>query len=328
MHINDRQQGVALIMAILMVTLATIAAVAMATRQQLDIRRTGNLLHGTQALTYTEAAESWARVVLERDARNGNVDFLEEDWHKPVPPTFVEGGSITGQVFDMQGRFNINSLIDANGRRIPDMVDRFKVLLRNLDIDDVLADYLVDFIDADDALGFPNGAEDNEYQLLQPGYRTANQPLVSVTELNLVKGFTTDIVNRLIPFIIALPEATPINVNTAPAEVLRALAKTAGGSPGISLNDAKNIESTREGGGNEFNSVADFMALPAITANAGAIDQSMLTVASNWYQLRAVANIGQAYTEMTSLIQRAKGKASVIMRERQLYEPLGEPASP
>lgn len=325
MPVAGRQQGVALVTAILMVTLATIAAVAMATRQQLDIRRTGNLLHGTQALTFTEAAESWARVILERDASKGNVDFLEEDWHKPVPPTFVEGGSIAGRVFDMQGRFNINSLIDNSGKRIPDMLDRFKVLLRNLDIQDVLADYLVDFIDTDDVLGFPNGAEDTDYLLLQPGYRTANQPLVSVTELSLVKGFTADIVNRLIPFVTALPEATPINVNTAPAEVLRALVKTAGGSPGISLDDAKNIESTREG--SEFKTVADFMALPVITANAGAIDQSMLTVSSNWYQLRAVANIGQAYTEMTSLIQRAKGKASVIMRERQLYEPLEEPES-
>ena len=49
MRTAERQRGVALITALLVVALATVAAVAMATRQQLDIRRTGNLLHGEQA---------------------------------------------------------------------------------------------------------------------------------------------------------------------------------------------------------------------------------------------------------------------------------------
>ena len=320
-----QQQGVALVTAILMVALATIAAVAMATRQQLDIRRTGNLLHGTQALAYAEGAETWAQIFLERDAKDSTIDFLEEDWHKLVSLPTDDGGHIQGRLFDMQGRFNINNLIDADGNRIPDMVDRFKVLLRNLEISDVLADNLVDFIDTDDLLGFPNGAEDNDYLLLQPGYRTANQPLASVSELYLVMGFTADIVKKLRPFITALPEPTPININTAPAEVLRALATTAGGSPGISQADAENIVSAREG--NEFEKVTDFMALPVVAASAGAIDPSMLSVKSNWFQLRAVADIGQAHTEMTSLIQRVRSKASVIMRERLLYEPLEEPVS-
>ena len=60
------QRGVALVTALLVVSLATVAAVAMAMRQQIDVRRTANLLHGEQAYAYAVAAESWARVILRR----------------------------------------------------------------------------------------------------------------------------------------------------------------------------------------------------------------------------------------------------------------------
>ena len=62
----DRQQGVALITALLVVAIAAVAAVSMASRQQLDIRRTGGLLHGEQAWAYVNGAETWARAVLRR----------------------------------------------------------------------------------------------------------------------------------------------------------------------------------------------------------------------------------------------------------------------
>ena len=61
------QRGVALVTALLVVALATVAAVAMASRQQLDVRRTANLLQGDQAYVYAQAVEDWARVVLKRD---------------------------------------------------------------------------------------------------------------------------------------------------------------------------------------------------------------------------------------------------------------------
>ena len=55
------QQGVALVTALLVVALATVAAVAMATRLHVDVRRTANLVHGEQSYAYALAAESWAQ---------------------------------------------------------------------------------------------------------------------------------------------------------------------------------------------------------------------------------------------------------------------------
>ena len=57
------ERGVALVTALLVVSLATVAAAAMATRLHVDMRRTANLLHSEQAYAYAIAAESWARVI-------------------------------------------------------------------------------------------------------------------------------------------------------------------------------------------------------------------------------------------------------------------------
>ncbi len=317
MMVRRQQRGVALVTAILMVTLATIAAVAMATRQQLDIRRTGNLLHGTQAVMYTEAAESWARVILQRDAKDGNVDTLEEDWARQVPASLVEGGSIRGRLEDMQGRFNLNSLVDKDGKPVPAAVDQFKRLLVNLELDEALAAALRDWIDSDIDESFPDGAEDNSYLLLQPGYRVANRPLVSVTELMLVKGFDRKAIDKLLPYVSVLPEPTPININTAPLEVLRSLARD------LTTADA---EALAEGRGDKgYENVAEFMGQPALQGKPQAIDQTRISVESQWFQLLAVSDIGQAHAELSSLIQRVDKQPRVVSRERLLRGAIDKP---
>ena len=83
----QRQRGVALITALLIVALATIAAVAMASRQQLDVRRTANILDGDQAFFYALGVESWARRILVRDQRDGQIDHPGEDWAQLSTPS-------------------------------------------------------------------------------------------------------------------------------------------------------------------------------------------------------------------------------------------------
>jgi general secretion pathway protein K len=197
-----RQRGVALVTALLVVSLATMAAVSMATRQHVDVRRTGNLLHGEQAYAYALAAESWALVIMDRDKEDTENDMLEEDWATALPPISVEGGFVNGVIRDLQGRFNVNNLVGEDGK--PSIADR---------------DY---WIDPDIDASYPDGAEDDSYLLNDPPYRAANRPLSDASELGLVKGFTAEARAALGPHITVLPVRTSINVNTASAEVLRA----------------------------------------------------------------------------------------------------------
>jgi len=90
MRSPTRQSGVALITVMLIVAIATLVAVSMVDRQQLDIRRTGNLVFSDQALEYALGAEAWAIGLLEQDARDNAVDYLGEDWATALAPIEVD----------------------------------------------------------------------------------------------------------------------------------------------------------------------------------------------------------------------------------------------
>jgi general secretion pathway protein K len=317
MTTGGRQRGVALITALLVVALATVAAVAMATRQQLDIRRTGNLLHGEQAYTYLLGAESWARVVLARDLRDSQIDTLSEDWATQLPASFVEGGSVLGRIRDAQALFNLNSLVVA-GQADEPAVDRYKHLLEALDLPVELADALVDWMDADVNVRFPDGAEDQTYLLLQPPYRTSNQPLADISELRVIRGYEPEVIEVLRPHVVALPGPTPININTTTATVLRSLA------PQLSEMDGANLVSARGAQAQEaFADVGAFLALPEMDGKQPPPDAAAVSVSSEWFVFEGQANVGQASARLATLLHRSSQGVEVIQRRRE-FVPLPE----
>ncbi len=310
-----RQSGVALITALLVVAIATVAAVAMASRQQLDIRRTASLLHGEQAWAYVLGAENWAKVVLRRDALESQTDSLGEDWSARPPVSLVEGGSIVGRLIDLQGRFNLNNLVLAGGAEDAGAVAYYKRLLRNLDLDERLADALVDWIDPDINARFPDGAEDETYLSQDPPYRAANQPLADASELRLVKGYDAATVLKLRPHVVALPVRTTLNVNTADAVVLSALAV------GLTVEDgAKLIEGRGEDG---YPSVDTFTQEPVLKGKQ--IDRDQLSVSTDWFLMLSEADIGAGRARLASRLQRVRGVVSVVGRQREFFDPVVPP---
>jgi general secretion pathway protein K len=305
------QRGVALVTALLVVAIATVAAVAMATRQQLDVRRTGSLLHGEQAWAYVIGAENWAKVVLRRDANESQIDTLAEDWSTQPPVSFVEGGSIIGRLIDMQGRFNVNNLVQGATPNEA-AIGFYKRLLRRLELDEGLADALVDWIDADIEVRFPDGAEDEAYLLLDPPYRTSNQPMADVSELRLVKGYDADAVAKLLPHVVALPYQTALNINTADATLLSAVAED------LSLSDGQNLLDAR--GDKGYESVAKFEQESVLKNKAIASDQ--LDVRSDWFLMVSEANIGQGRVRLASRIQRSRNGVHVVGRQREFFDPV------
>jgi general secretion pathway protein K len=299
------QRGVALVTALLVVSLATVAAVAMATRQHIDVRRTGNLVHGEQAYAYALAAESWARVILRRDARESAHDSLDEDWATALPPIAVEGGLVNGRVEDLQGRFNLNNLVGEDGK--PSEADRayFMRLLDLLGLEQSLADNLTDWIDADIDTRFPDGAEDVHYLLSEPPYRTANRPLVSISELRLVKDFDEEALQLLAPHVTALPGRTLINVNTATAVVLQAL---------HSDLEASAVEQLITDRGEEgYQSAAGFLGQ---TALAGLPLDTSVDVKSDYFRILTDVVVGQGQARLESLLARGEGKTRIVYRLR------------
>ena len=78
--VRHHQRGVALLTAILVVTLASLLAVAMAHREAVSIKRGQNQMAREQAFQVAMGLEDWAIVFLRRDAtETGAVDSRRGD---------------------------------------------------------------------------------------------------------------------------------------------------------------------------------------------------------------------------------------------------------
>lgn len=304
---RSRQSGVALITALLITAIATVAAAAMASRQQLDIRRTANVVESDQAYLFTLGVESWAGEILARDRRDNQTDHPEEDWATILPPIEVEGGLVAGRIEDMQGRFNLNNLIDGDGAASEEDIRRFRALLAALGLDEALAAAVVDWMDEDVEPRFPAGAEDDYYLRLEPAYRTSNAPMAGPSELLLVRGITPEAYGKLAPHVQALPERTTINVNTATVPVLRSLIED--------LTAAEAEQLVEDRGDKGYESVEEFLEHPLLKDRQRPVGG--IGVTSRYFLVTADARFGRNTTRLGSLLaRRSDGRVQVVMRSQ------------
>jgi general secretion pathway protein K len=241
-----RQRGVALIIALILVALATILATKLTFDGFLERRRAIGVLAAEQALHFGMGAEALAADALAQDMQNSpNVTMLTSPWAQPTQPLPItpqddpEGepiGTLQGELEDMQGRFNLNNLgrISDTGPQgtaaaaatpqDPEPLAQFQRLLVSVGLEPKWAGMARDWIDADDIPGSPDGAEDQIYTSQTPPYRTGNWPMMSPSELMNLPGFGADRYRKIAPYVTALPTATAtINICTASAPVLESL---------------------------------------------------------------------------------------------------------
>lgn len=285
-------------------------AAGLAWDNALDVRRTMTLLFHEQGMQVALGAESWIRNILRDDAIDSPTDHLGELWASELPGLPIDNdsvqGAVTGAIEDLNGRFNVNNLLDGNGKIDPDVLEQFRNLLIALEIDPRFAGLAADWIDVDQEAGFPDGAEDSIYTALNPPYRTFNRPLVNVTELAALEGMDKASLDRLLPHITALPGRTNINVNTATFAVLQSL------DASIDPTTAESLMSQREESG-----FADVnQTFGTLVSNPALLSQ--LVESSEFFQLKAVVQIDTVRVTYFSIMHRAPNGGAVTTLVRSL----------
>jgi len=301
-----RQRGIALITAVLIVALATILAVNVGFKGYLDQRRSGTLLALDQGFEVALGAEAWAADILQKDKLGSSkTDDFTEAWATPLPPIPIDGGEVAGQMEDMQGRFNLNSLVKYdNGVLVEDKlaVARFENLLDILGLEKKWAQFTVDWIDADLNPGFPDGAEDNIYTALTPPYRPPNMPITRASELLALAGFGLERFQKLEPFVTALPIGTAINVCTAPPDVLDALL----GAQQRQFTQARdNLLETRKS--RCFPTLQEFEQSLSQADKQAMGDNKVIAETSSFFRATIWVTIGTTRFTLYSLLYRANG---------------------
>lgn len=301
-----KQRGVALIMAIVMVAIATMLAVRIGTRASLDMRRTAGLIALDQGWQVALGAEAWAIEVLRKDREDTQTDHPGERWAQPIPPLPVDGGAVRGALEDMQGRFNLNNLLMDNGTVNETAVKRFERLLEKAGADRRWARIAADWLDSDTVPGFPDGAEDGNYLSQNPPYRSANGPVTTITELMALPGMTLEEYLRIRPYVATLPLGTKINLCTASAPILAALVEG-----GTDFGDADSLLANRRDGC--FPTIEDVKA--TLSNEDFQALQPSISESSNWFRAVMAVSIGTSELTLYSLIERNdNGGSRTVLR--------------
>ena len=293
--LNKSQEGIALITVMLILAVVTVALVSMTSDRQLDIRRTQAQLRSDQLWEFEHSIESWAESQI-----------ILDDLNNSLSVNITPEGRIDARLVDLQGRLNLNNLV-SDDKVNEEEIQRLKRLFTNLDIKPELVDAIVDWVDKDLEIRYPNGAEDEIYTSYYPAYRVANTSLADINELLNIQGITIKEFNKISPFVYVSDGYEPVNVNTAEPEVLRVLAP----------NIKKNIsESIYKASGKPFKKIEEFFKDEAMSGIS--VNKSTVSVESNNYLLSGVISMGQIFFEFQAQFKKNKtGLVTVVKRYRR-----------
>ncbi len=307
-----RQRGIALLVAILLVALGTMIAASLAYDNAMTARRGMSTFALDESVLIAEAAEALAayglRTVRQSDKQH---TYIGQGWDKPVGPIeVVPGVMLVASLEDLEGRFNLNSLVNADGTVNKVTFTAFEQLLASLGIEPKWAGYIVDWIDPDIAPMSPDGAEDSVYLGQIPPYRTPNMYITSTSELLALPGFGHDRYQKLAPYVTALPIDAKLNVCTAPGVVLDAFLP---GRREFGL-DPQGLQKNRQSANACFPKLSDYQAAFESAAQYSAA-QSLFAETSPYFRLTSFITIGSAEFNLYSLLlQDGTGNVRPILR--------------
>ena len=301
----------ALIMAVVLVALATVLAVSIGFSSAMTARRSTATYSVEQGLLFAEGAEALAAYVLQQDT-NRNEDSASEFWTRPYGPVEIAPEiTLEAQLFDEQGKFNLNTLLNADGTVDTDALAVFKRMLELLQIESRWAPLLVDWLDEND-IPESEGGEDSLYAGQTPAGRTGNLTLTSVSELLQLPGFGRERYLKLAPHVTALPpEVGKINVCLATPivlDALHALAENPTATVEYSQLDPVQFAKNRAGGCYPTETTLK-------TVVGGAKIATRISSTTGYFSLHTLVSIGTTRFALYSLMQRdGSGQIRPILR--------------
>lgn len=310
---SSGEEGAALITAMLIVAMMSVAALGVMEAVSFSVRVHANIAQREQARLYALSGEQLVVATL-RTTRRLKADaerYPELDEWTRAPVEFpTDGGGIRASVRDGANCFNLNAVVrkaEAGNALVRDdaAFDGFVYLLETVGVPPgealSAAGSLLDWIDTDETPSY-GGAEDYHYGSLSTPYRTAGQLLADVSELNIIEGFTPSLVQVLKPLVCVRPfsERHALNINTLSLEQAPVLAAYLGRE--FDFQSVRKVFADRPVSG--FASVDAFYTLPMFGDEGLAETQRPLfALKSDIYDVRAMITHFDTVITVTSSLQ-------------------------
>ena len=305
-----RQSGSAILMAMLTVTLVATLAAGAIWQQWRAIEVESAERARVQARWILGGALDWARLILRESARqNAAVDHLSEPWAVPLQEarlsTFLAAGRedandsgrdlpdafLSGQITDLQSRLNVSNLVQGgniNAVAHAAFVRLFQQLKLQVGELDALTVQL------------------QMAQKAKASTQLTQAPLMPTQFDQLLwLGLSRASLEQLRPFATLLPVPTPVNLNTAPAEVIFAVINT------MEWGSAQQFVLIRNQ--KHLDSLADAQSRGGL---AGAkLDDTQHSVNTRFFEVRAVLRTELGSTQEVSVLQRDGTVVQILSRQ-------------
>ncbi len=309
------QCGAALLTAMIIVTLVSTLAAAMVWQQYRAVQVEAAERARTQSALILQGALDWARLILREDARanmSDPVDHLGEVWATPLAEarlsTFLaadrtntdEGPEafLSGSIVDAQSRYNLRNLVNVDEKARTLELHAFERICDSVGVPADTASALAA------ALNLAFG----------PRTPQQNAPLApqDIEQLAWL-GLSADSLQRLRPLVTLLPMATPLNLNTAPRELLASVFE------GMDLASAERMVRARQD--KPFHRLED--VLPLVSASA-VIGSTRSSFSSRFFEIRGRLRLDERSLEERSLVRR-DGLTVVTVSMQRVIRPAQAP---
>jgi general secretion pathway protein K len=298
------ERGVALLLALLVLALLVALILEFDAEARREYREAAAFRDNFKASMLIRAAVQAARAVLQqdflRDKQAGEAfDGPTDLWAIPIKNYAIGDGLLSAQIEDEGGKLNLNDLAANSGDalRRKSRILRIKRLFELLQISPDLVDALVDWVDQDENPE-PGGAESLYYQSQTPAYRAANAPLETLGDLRLVKGFTTEVIDRLSRYVTVFPPegGSLVNLNTADPLVIQAM------DPAITQTMAMEIVQ-----GRPYKTKVDLDRIGSFQ-EIGARLRTDYDVKSDYFSARLAITVNETTKTATAVLRRDRNK--------------------
>lgn len=306
------QRGMAIISALLIITVVVVIATGMLARQSVFTRTLEaeqSRVQGSQALLGgLEAGRRLLWISSQRDA----LTRLDQPWNQPIHPAHLNGG-FEGRLEDQQGKFNLRNVL-SNQRVDRGQLRSFERLCEIIGIDAGLAARISARMIASYA-HFPDAATGSTGDGFSNVPDAARQPLPAsqpmlghLNDLRGIAGIDEVLLARLGRYVSIIPTNTWVNGNTASAEVLAAVV------PGLSLAQATALVQERDRG-QWFINRGDFvnrLQMPHVT-----VDGLNVGISSEWFLFHGQARQDRRRTSLVALLHRVQNDMPRVIWSRQ-----------
>jgi general secretion pathway protein K len=304
--VNRDNRGFALVITLIVAALLVALVTEFITGVYVDTTARQNYVDAQKAGLLAESGISGAIGLLTFVLPKKNYTSLNDPWAKPfeIPD---ELGSLTVTIEDESGKLSLNHIAGSNGTFISESDPTGSYygtalrLFKKLQLPAVdLCDAIADWVDENE-VPKPGGAETNWYISRKPAFPAKNARLDTLEELALVKGFSGEVLEKIRPFTTVYAEnsvAAPLNINTAPKELLVSLDER------ISDTLADQIINYRNG--SPFKDKSDLVRVPGMERIATGL-QSRITAKSTIFRIKAAAHVNGTTRIVECVVNFAQG---------------------